>query len=223
MLSFIVPTLNDGHRLPATLERLAAYEGPKEIIVCDAGSKDQTFAVTARAGGKFYMAPTGRGQQLAQGAEVSIGDWMLFLHADTKLGPGWITAVNRFMENPGNRFRAGYFIFALDDPSPSAKRLEKLVGWRCRNLSLPYGDQGLLMSRALYERIGGYSPIPLMEDVDLIRRIQNHRLECLPALAITSAERFQKGGYIFRPLKNLFCLGLFMLGISPRIINDIYR
>jgi len=223
MLSIIIPTLNDGHRLAATLQRLSAYEDPREIIISDGGSTDQTFALTAKAGGKFYMAPTGRGQQLAMGADVSVGDWMLFLHADTKLGPGWVTAVNRFMENPDNRFRAGYFMFALDDPAPRARRLEQMVAWRCRTFSLPYGDQGLLISRAMYERLGGFSAIPLMEDVDLIRRIQNHRLECLPALAITSAQRYQQDGYVIRPLKNLLCLALFMVGVSPRIINDFYR
>ena len=223
MLSIVIPTFNDGHRLPPTLERLSAYEGPKELIVCDAGSGDQTFSLTAKAGGKFYMAPEGRGQQLAMGADVSVGEWILFLHADTKLGPGWGTAVNRFIEKPANRFRAAYFIFALDDPAPRARRLERLVEWRCQSLALPYGDQGLLINRAFYERIGGFSPIPLMEDVDLIRRIQKHRLECLPALAITSAERYQKDGYLMRPLKNLFCLGLFMLGVSPQVINNIYR
>lgn len=223
MLSIVIPTLNDGHRLSPTLERLSTYEDPKELIICDGGSNDQTFSLTAKAGGKFYMAPEGRGQQLVMGADVSVGDWMLFLHADTKLGPGWATAVNRFMANPDNSFRAGYFIFALDDPSPQARRLERLVEWRCKTLSLPYGDQGLLISRAFYERIGGFNQIPLMEDVDLIRRIAKHRLECLPALAVTSAERYKKSGYFVRPLKNLFCLGLFMLGVSPEFINTIYR
>ena len=223
MLSIIIPTLNDEARLGPTLERLNSYEGPKEVIISDGGSNDRTFALTAKAGGKFYMSPRGRGQQLAAGADAAIGDWLLFLHSDTKLGPGWTTAVNRFMKNPGNRFRVGYFTFALDDPSPKARKLERMVDWRCKTFSLPYGDQGLLLNREFYDRLGGFNPIPLMEDVDLIRRIQNHRLENLPALAITSAERFQKGGYILRPLRNLLCLGLFLLGVSPRIIADIYH
>lgn len=223
MLSIVIPTLNDGHRFGPTLERLRSYEGPMELIVSDGGSEDQTFALTAKAGGRFYMAPKGRGDQLAMGADVSVGDWVLFLHADTKLGPGWVTAVNRFMADPQNRFRAAYFMFALDDTTTGARRLEQLVDWRCKTFSLPYGDQGLLISRQFYDRIGGFRSIPLMEDVDLIRRIQNHRLECLPALAVTSADRYKTGGYILRPLKNLFCLSLFMLGVSPNVINDFYR
>ncbi len=194
-----------------------------ELIVSDGGSDDQTFALTAKAGGKFYMAPKGRGDQLQMGADVSVGSWMLFLHADTKLGPGWVTAVNRFMADPENRYRAAYFMFALDDTNPRARTMERIVDWRCKTFSLPYGDQGLLISRAFYERIGGFNAIPLMEDVDLIQRIPNHRLECLPVLAITSADRYRKSGYLLRPLKNLLCLCLFMIGVSPKIINDIYR
>jgi len=223
MLSIVIPTLNEGQRLGSTLERLSSYEGPRELIISDGGSADQTFALTAKAGGKFYMAPKGRGEQLAMGAEVSVGNWMLFLHADTKLGPGWVTAVNRFMTNPQNRYRAAYFMFALDDTASGARRMERIVEWRCKTLSLPYGDQGLLISREFYERLGGFRPIPLMEDVDLVRRVPTHRLECLPALAITSAERYKSGGYVLRPLKNLFCLSLFMLGVSPNVINNIYR
>ncbi len=223
MLSFIIPTLNDGRRLGPTLERLVTYEGPKEIIVSDGGSDDQTFALTAKAGGKFYMSPKGRGPQLVAGANVAVGDWLLFVHADTRLGPGWTTAVKRFIENPDNRFRVGYFTFALDDPSPRAQLMERIVHWRCKTLSLPYGDQGLLISRSLYDKLGGFKPIPLMEDVDLVRRIQNHRLEMLPALAITSADRYRKDGYFLRPLRNLFCLLLFMVGVSPQIIADIYQ
>ena len=223
MLSIVIPTLNDGYRLNPTLERINTLESPKEIIISDGGSDDHTFAITAKSGGKFYMSPKGRGAQLATGANAAIGDWMLFIHADTKLGPGWAVAVNRFMENPDNQFRAGYFTFALDDGSEKARRLERMVQWRCLNLSLPYGDQGLLISRAMYDQIGGYNPIPLMEDVDIIQRIPKHRLENLSAFAVTSADRFKKDGYILRPLRNLFCLGLFYMGVPPHIIVDFYN
>jgi rSAM/selenodomain-associated transferase 2 len=223
MLSIVIPTLNDRQRLGPTLECVNAYEGPKEIIVSDGGSDDQTFSITAQSGGKFYMSPKGRGEQLAAGAHKAIGDWLLFLHADTKLGPGWTVAVNRFMENPDNRFRVGYFTFTLDDLSEQARRLERIVHWRCQKLSLPYGDQGLLISRPMYDSIGGYSPIPLMEDIDIIQRISNHRLENLPALAITSATKFKKDGYILRPLRNLLCLCLFFIGVPSKIIVNFYN
>jgi rSAM/selenodomain-associated transferase 2 len=223
MLSVVIPTLNNSQQLGPTLECVNTFEGPKEIIVSDGGSNDQTFSITAQSGGKFFMTPKGRGEQLAAGANASIGDWLLFLHADTKLGSGWSISANQFMKNPDNRFRVGYFTFALDDPSEQARRLERMVRWRCQKLYLPYGDQGLLISRSMYDKIGGYSPIPLMEDVDMIQRISNHRLENLSALAITSADKFKKDGYILRPLRNLFCISLYFMGISPRIITDFYN
>ena len=223
MLSVVIPTLNNAQQLGSTLESVNTFKGPKEIIVSDGGSDDQTFSLTAQSGGKFYMTPKGRGEQLAAGANVAIGDWLLFLHADTKLGTGWTTAANQFMDNPDNRFRVGYFTFALDDPSEQARRLERMVQWRCQQLSLPFGDQCLLISRPMYDKIGGYSPIPLMEDVDIIQRISSHRLENLSALAITSANKFKKDGYILRPLRNLFCLSLFFMGVSTRIISDFYN
>ncbi len=223
MLSFVIPTLNSSKQLSRTLECISIFEGPKEIIVSDGGSDDQTFSITAKSGGKFYVTTKGRGKQLAAGANAAIGDWLLFLHADTKLGSGWTVVTNRFMENPDNRFRAGYFTFALDDPSVQARRLERMVRWRCEKLSLPYGDQGLLISRPMYDKIGGYNSIPLMEDVDMIQRISKHRLENLSALAITSANKFKKDGYIFRPLRNLFCLSLFFMGVSPLVIASFYN
>ena len=222
MLSIVIPTLNDSQLLGPTLESINTYEGPKEIIVSDGGSDDQTFSITVQSGGKCYVSPKGRGKQLAAGAHTAIGNWLLFLHADTKLSSGWTIAVNQFIENPHNRFRVGYFTFTLDDPSEQARRLERMVHWRCQKLSLPYGDQGLLISRSMYDRIGGYSSIPLMEDIDIIQRISNHRLENLSALAITSANKFKKDGYILRPLRNLFCLCLFFIGVPPKIIVDFY-
>ena len=223
MLSVVIPTLNSGQQLGLTLECVNTFEGPKEIIVSDGGSDDQTFSITAKSGGKFYMTPKGRGEQLAAGANAAVGDWLLFLHADTKLSSGWTIAANQFMQNPGNRFRVGYFTFALDDPSEQARRLERMVKWRCHKLSLPYGDQGLLISRTMYDKIGGYKTIPLMEDVDMIQRISNHRLENLPASAITSANKFKTDGYILRPLRNLFCLSLFFMGVPSKIIDGFYN
>ncbi|RYJ04407.1 MAG: glycosyl transferase family 2, partial [Acetobacteraceae bacterium] len=117
---------------------------------------------------------------------------------------------------------ARYARFTLDDPAPQARRLERLVAWRCRALALPYGDQGLLISRALYDELGGFRPLPLMEDVDLVRRLGRRRLAALPVDAVTSAERWRRDGWWRRSARNLGCLSLYFLGLPPSLIRRLY-
>ncbi len=223
MISAIIPTLNAGDGLAATLRCLGQNPEIGEIIVADAGSADATHAVSESGGARLIDAPRGRGSQLAAGAKAANGDWLLFLHADTALQAGWPGEAAKFMADPENRFRAGVFRFALDDQTRAARRLERLVAWRTRVLGLPYGDQGLLMSRAFYGSLGGFAEIPLMEDVDMVRRIGRMRLVFLDAMAMTSAKRYRDGGYWRRSARNLFCLCLYFLGVAPERIERIYR
>lgn len=222
MLSIVIPTLNAGRELEVTLECVAGAGLPKEVIVADGGSADATAEIAARAGAQVVVAGGGRGPQLIAGAEAAVGDWLLFLHADTRPQPGWEHAVNAFTRGAANRYRAGYFRFALNDPAPAARRLESVVDWRCRVLALPYGDQGLLISREFHDFIGGFAAIPLMEDVDIVRRIGRRRLAPLPVAAVTSAERYRRGGYWLRPARNLACVGLYFLGVPPGMIGPLY-
>ena len=153
----------------------------------------------------------------------SRGDWLLFLHADTRMMPGWYSAAAAFMSRPENARRAGYFRLRFDSPSMSARRVEALAAWRCRALGLPYGDQGILIARAFYEELGGFRPLPLMEDVDLARRIGRRRLVALDAVAVTSARRYERDGWWARPARNLACLALWFGGVSPARIARLYR
>ncbi len=220
VLSIVIPTLDAVATLPAALAALA--EGADEIVVADGGSADDTLALAAAHGARVIAAPRGRGAQLAAGAAAANGDWLLFLHADTRLAAGWRTPVNRFMSGRENRLRAAYFRFALDDDAAAARRLERVVAWRCRRLALPYGDQGLLMSRALYVAVGGYRPIVLMEDVDIVRRLGRVRLAALDHPAVTSAARYRRDGYLRRSARNLVCLSAWFLGVDPRRIARLY-
>lgn len=224
-ISVIIPCLNAEKRLARTLDALASAERSgftPEIIVADGGSTDATRTIAEGAGARVLDSAPGRGIQLAAGAKAAKGEWFLFLHGDTALERGWAASVMVFASNDRNRDRGAVFTFALDDDSPAARRLEGMVRWRNRWLGLPYGDQGLLIHRRFYRRLGGFKEIPLMEDVDFIRRIGMGRLALLDTKAITSAERYVRSGYLWRGLRNLFCLTLFFLRVPPRLIARIY-
>jgi rSAM/selenodomain-associated transferase 2 len=226
MLSVVIPTLNAEAVLPKCLAALNAGATDAligEIIVVDGGSRDGTVAVAGDAGATVLEGRPGRGPQLAAGGAAAKGPWLLFLHADTVLEPGWREAVQAFVVDPDNRQRAAVFAYALDTDSGDARRLESLVAWRNRLLALPYGDQGLLIAKAFYDDIGGFADLPIMEDVDLIQRIGRRRLHHLPVKAVTSAARYERGGYLRRPLRNLACLAGYFIGVSPALIVRIYR
>jgi rSAM/selenodomain-associated transferase 2 len=195
----------------------------REVILADGGSRDETGEIAEAAGCVLLAAEKGRGVQLAAGAGAARGEWLLFLHADTVLRAGWDAAVRGFIDDPANARRAGYFRFALDDPRFAARRIEWLVDLRCRKLGLPYGDQGLLIARDFYNELGGFRPIALMEDVDIVRRIGRRRLVMLDVIATTSAERYRRGGFWLRPIRNQFCLFLWFIGVPLRLIARIYR
>lgn len=208
--------------LPGTLSALgvAASRGDADIIVVDGGSDDRTVAVATRCGARVLHAPRGRGGQITAGTAAANHDWLLLLHADTRLQPGWQDAVEGHMASGVGR--GAYFRFMLDSPDPKARRLERAVAWRSRVLGLPYGDQGLLVHRALLANVGGMKPLPLMEDVDLIRRLGRARLVALPAGALTSAARWERDGYLRRSTRNLLCLSLWLAGVPPRLIRRLY-
>ncbi len=224
-LSIIIPALDAAASLPATLAALAegrAHGLVHEVLVIDGGSRDATTRLAEAGGARVVATARGRGHQLVAGAEAASGEWLLFLHADTRLGRGWAAAVGAFIARPENACRAGYLRYRLDDPAAAARRLEALVAWRCRLLALPYGDQALLIARRFYDELGGFRPLPLMEDVELARRIGRRRLAPIAADAITSATRYRRGGYVARPLRNLGCLTLYFLGLPPQLLVRLY-
>jgi rSAM/selenodomain-associated transferase 2 len=226
-VSIIIPTLNAAaalHRSLPPLAEFAALDLIREVIVADGGSADATAAIAEAAGARFIQAEKGRGMQLAAGADVARGDWLLFLHADTVLQPGWDRVVRDFIGGDEEMRRAGYFRFALDDGRLAARRVQWLANLRARLLGLPYGDQGLLISRGFYRQLGGFRPLALMEDVDLVRRIGRGRLRMLKSTAVTSAERYRRDGFWLRPVRNQFCLFLWFLGVPlDRVMRIYYR
>jgi rSAM/selenodomain-associated transferase 2 len=225
MISIVIPTLNSQDTLndtfaclvPATMEGLV-----REVVVVDGGSSDRTCEIADAAGATIVHSQKGRGRQLRAGGDKAKSDWLLFLHADTKLAPTWAKEVADLIASPQREFAAA-FRFALDDQRLAARILERIVALRCHALKLPYGDQGLLIHRTFYRKLGGFPEVDLMEDVALIRKVGWRRTNLLKSCAVTSPKRFQKDGYFLRPLRNFCILTLYLLRVPTRVLVRLYE
>jgi len=229
MLSVVIPTLNAGRSLATCLSALVpgSVSGLiKDVVIVDGGSTDETTAIADASGAEIVHTRKGRGHQLAQGAMAARADWLLFLHADTVLETGWEREVRDFMDQAaeaGDIKQAASFRFKLNTRGTKARVVERFVAMRCAVFALPYGDQGLLISRRLYDEIGGYAELPLMEDVDIVGRVGRRRLTVLRHVALTSAERYARDGFAVRSLRNFACLALYYLRVPPRVLLRIYN
>ncbi|MEM7668569.1 MAG: TIGR04283 family arsenosugar biosynthesis glycosyltransferase [Pseudomonadota bacterium] len=213
-LSIIIPTLNAADRLGPTLGALSdgLFESLiRDVILTDGGSTDPVAEIADAVGARFITGPKGRGTQLAAGAAEATGDWLLFLHADTVLSPGWAGAVRAHVA--AHPDQAAYFRLGFDQGGLAARLTAGWANFRSRIFGLPYGDQGLLIPRRLYTTLGGYPDLALMEDVALARRIGRRRMRMLPVSAVTSAQRYVNEGWAQRGFRNLTTLLLFGLGV----------
>lgn len=221
-VSVVIPTLDSAGILGPCVGALTEglMQGlVTDLVLADGGSADAIAAVADAAGARLVTAPRGRGAQLAAGARAARGAWLLFLHADTVLAPGWAAAAIRHIaEGPD---RAGYFRLAFDSRHPMARLTASWANLRARALHLPFGDQGLLIARTLYDRVGGYPEIPLMEDVALARRLRA-RLVPLDATATTSAARYARDGWLRRGARNLATQARFFTGTPPERLVERY-
>lgn len=223
-LSIIIPALNAAGDLPLCLESLmAGLEAGliREVIVVDGGSADATTRIAGSAGAALIESPPGRAKQLIAGAAAARGEWFLFLHADTVLSRDWPErAASHMATRPG--MAAAFTLKYRSDARP-ARWLEARANRRARWMGLPYGDQGLLISRALYDQIGGFHDVPLMEDVMIVRALGKKRLVILNAEARTSAAKYERDGWRRRSWKNALLLTRFLMGAKPEDLARQYR
>jgi rSAM/selenodomain-associated transferase 2 len=197
MISIIIPALDEEKALPATLARLADQTCEREVIVVDGGSSDATCAIAeAIPGVQLLRAPRGRALQMNAGARAARGDWLLFLHADTWLPPGGLASIASLpIEVDAGCFQQR---FSGDD-----WRL-RLVSWlhnlRCRQTGVMYGDQAMFVRRTLFDRLGGFPPLEVLEDIVFSERLLSAaRPIIIPAEVVTDSRKFMKMG-VFRSL-----------------------
>ena len=217
-LSVIIPTLNAGQTLPACLNAL--MEGLDagliaELIVSDGGSVDDTLKQADAWGAHIVTGPASRGGQLQRGCAQARANWFLVLHADTVLSPGWTNAVGPHLDTQ----KAGYFQLRFDR---GGRVVAAWANIRARLFGLPFGDQGLLIPRALYSHVDGYADIPLKEDVALVRALKGH-LIALVAQAISSSAKYRKQGWLRRGARNLWTQARYFAGADAAALARQYR
>lgn len=217
-ISVVIPTLNAAPQLAGCLAALV--EGLeagliRELIVSDGGSQDDTTMLADAWGAHVVSGPASRGGQLRRGVDAAQGHWLLVLHADTVLQEGWAGVVAEHIQTSD---RAGWFRLRFDRGG------RFVAGWANlrSGLGLPYGDQGLLMPRGLYDAVGGYADQPLMEDVAMARSLRG-RMVRLDAVAVTSGAKYRQQGWVRRGARNLWTLMRYAGGVSPERLVQSYR
>lgn len=210
-VSIIIPVLADAEaaeRLVGQIDR----DDPVEVIVADGGADPMLDGLGTRPKVRLLRAPRGRARQMNAGAASATGDWLLFLHADSRLPADWI----RYLRHVPLDAVGGWFRFALDDAAWQARVIERGVAWRVRLFGLPYGDQGLFVRRDTFRTLGGFRELPLMEDVEFVRRLERAgRPFELPLPLVTSSRRWRRDGWWRRSARNLAILACYLAGVSP--------
>jgi rSAM/selenodomain-associated transferase 2 len=220
-ISIIIPVLNEANTMSAVLARLLDARSV-EVIVVDGGSRDETVAIAQSLGVKVITAAASRASQMNAGAAVATGEILLFLHADTYLPTQFETLVRQALQNAGTV--AGAFELRIDAQLRGLRLVERMVNVRSRFLSMPYGDQAIFLKAAIFNKIGGFPDLPIMEDFELMRRLKSlGRITIVPAPVLTSGRRWQKLGVVKTTLINQLIIAGYFLGIPPTKLVRLYR
>jgi len=217
-VSVIIPTLNEADTVKDAL--ISVGQGG-ELIVVDAGSHDSTIKIASRFTEKIILSERGRGNQMDRGAREAQGDALLFLHADTKLPEDWKDQITDALKD--DMIIGGGFRLKIDSRKICFRIMEKIINWRSKYLGLIYGDQAIFARRDAFFAVGGFMGLPLMEDVDFIKRLKSKgTVILLDADVSTSSRHWEKKGILITTLRNWIFLGLYCLGVSPEKLYKWY-
>lgn len=220
-VSVIVPALNEASSIGPLLRALRAASTPCEIMVVDGGSRDGTIALAQPLADLVLQAPPGRAAQMNAGAAAASGHWLWFVHADSRLTApvdDYLRAVS------GSDREWGFFRLDLSSRRPVFRLIERCITWRSRATAVVTGDQGLFLQRALFEQLGGYAPLPLMEDVELTKRLRRRGPPAFVSLPLRSSSRRWEEGGVARTVLLMWRLRLrYVLGASPAELARAYR
>ncbi|MBD2087738.1 TIGR04283 family arsenosugar biosynthesis glycosyltransferase [Coleofasciculus sp. FACHB-542] len=221
-ISIIIPVLNEAAN--TIRSTLASVQNVKnvEVIVVDGGSQNETVVLVQSWGVKVLSSAAGRACQMNAGATAATGDILLFLHADTSLPLGFEKLVPLTLAQSGTV--AGAFELKINSPMRSLRLVEKMVNWRSRFLSLPYGDQAIFLKASVFHDIGGFPDLPIMEDFELIRCLRRlGRIAIVPTPVLTSARRWHKLGVLKTTLINQIVILGYFLGVPSSHLVKFYR
>jgi rSAM/selenodomain-associated transferase 2 len=220
LISIITPTLNEETTLPARAGELSEQDKPWEWIVADGGSSDATVTVAEESGATVVAAPRGRGPQQNAGAALAGGDVLLFLHADTRLPPGALTAIRSALTDP--TLIGGNFRLRFEGDDLTSRFFTGFYRLQRRWLRAYYGDSAIWLRRELFEQLGGFPDYPIMEDFELVRRLeQAGKTTCLSPIVETSARRY-RGRVVSSLARWAAIYGLYRMGVSAHTLARLY-
>jgi rSAM/selenodomain-associated transferase 2 len=221
-ISIIMPVLNESANLQRVIESTQPSDNI-EVIVVDGGSTDDTCRVAVELGVKVIASPAGRSKQMNLGAAAATGDILLFLHGDSRLPLGFDRLIRQTM-SVNQPPIAGAFRLGIEAPQASLRWVERGVNWRSQVCQMPYGDQGIFLSAKVFNEIGGFPDLPIMEDFELMRRLRKRgKISIVPQPVMTSARRWLQKGILKTTLINQLMVLGYLVGISPTRLVELYR
>ncbi len=194
---------------------------PHEIIVVDGGSTDATVSVALNMASKVIKCKSGRAHQMNAGAEKATGNLLLFMHADSKLTQESFLKMKKIMTP--TKIAGGAFSLQIESEKTSLKIISLLATWRAKYLNIVYGDQSIFVRNDIFQKMDGFSPLPICEDLDFFRRLrQQGDIKVLKEKTHTSARRWNEEGVLSTTLRNITIGSLFLLGFSPQTLKKWY-